>query len=217
MSDMKVKIISHRGFWRNKKQMNYKEAFSNAIRNNYGIETDLRDFCGEVVISHDIPTGKEILTFDEFIYNCKKDCNKYNSDITLALNIKSDVLQNEISKVLKKYHIDNYFLFDMSIPDSINYLLLNLNVFYRMSEYEIISNYDENIQGVWLDQFKSNWYNKNTIDEIQDKWDKICIVSPELHGRPFLDCWSMLKKFKNKKKIMICTDFPDKAEEFFNG
>jgi hypothetical protein len=105
----------------------------------------------------------------------------------------------------------------MSIPDSINYLLLNLNVFYRMSEYEIISKYVENIQGVWLDQFTSNWYNKNTINEIQDKWDKVCIVSPELHGRSYLDCWSMLKNFKSNRKIMICTDFPDKAEEFFNG
>ena len=215
--DIKVNIISHRGFWKTKREMNSREAFANAIRNNYGIETDVRDYCGEIVISHDIPSGKDVLTFEEFINNYQKDCSKYNSNITLALNIKSDGLHTKMSKVLKEHNIDNYFLFDMSIPDSMNYIFLNLNVFYRMSEYESISINVKNIQGVWLDQFKSNWYNKNIIDKIQNNWEEVCIVSPELHGRPYLDCWSILKHFKNKKKIMICTDFPDRAEEFFNG
>lgn len=217
MNNSIIKIISHRGFWKTKKEMNSRRAFSNAIRNNYGIETDVRDFRGKIVISHDILSGGKILTFDEFIYKYKSDCTKYNSDTTLALNIKSDGLFNKISKVLKKYHIDNYFLFDMSFPESMNYKSLNLNIFYRMSEYENISRNVKNIKGVWLDQFKSNWYNKKKINEIRDKWGEICVVSPELHKRDYLECWSILKYLKNKKKIMLCTDFPDKAEEFFNG
>ena len=52
------------------------------------------------------------------------------------------------------------------------------------------------------------------IDKIQNNWEAVCIVSPELHGRPYIDCWSILKQIKNKKRIMICTDFPDRAEEF---
>lgn len=216
MNNDKLKIIAHRGFWKSKDEMNTRGAFSNAIKNNYGIETDVRDFCGELVISHEIPRGREALTFDEFISNYQRDCRIYNSDITLAINIKSDGLYLEISKILQKYHINNYFLFDMSIPDSMKYKLLNLKVFYRMSEYETLSNSIENIHGIWLDQFKSNWYNKKIINEIQDKWGNVCVVSPELHQRPYLDCWKILRDLKIKNKIMICTDFPDKAEEFFS-
>ena len=61
-----MNIIAHRGFWRKEKEMNTSIAFSRAISSNYGIETDVRDCCGELVISHDVPIGNN-LSFDEFI------------------------------------------------------------------------------------------------------------------------------------------------------
>jgi hypothetical protein len=212
-----MNIIAHRGFWKNIEEMNSKNAFSRAIKNNYGIETDVRDYLGEVVISHDIPNGRNIITFDEFICNYLSDCSYYSVNTTLAINIKSDGLQDKIYNILKKYRINNYFLFDMSIPDSFGYLKLNLNVYYRISEYEIISNSVDNIQGVWLDQFQDNWYKPITIQKILEKWGSVCIVSPELHHRQYNECWSIVNNLQNKENIMLCTDFPDKAKEFFNG
>ena len=39
----------------------------------------------------------------------------------LALNIKSDGISEILKKTLKKYSIKNYFVFDMSVPELIQY------------------------------------------------------------------------------------------------
>jgi len=199
-----MNIIAHRGFWKNRAEMNTSVAFSRAVKNNYGIETDVRDYCGDVVISHDVPNSNEIMTFDEFIYNYVKDCRKYNFNTTLAINIKSDGLHFKINEILSKHQIKNYFLFDMSIPDSMMYLDLNKVVYYRMSEYENVVNTIEGVQGIWLDQFKSNWFNKKSLETIMNNWKNICVVSPELHNRSYSECWSLLKSTSNYKDAMIC-------------
>ena len=51
-----LKIIAHRGFWLEKSEQNSLKAFKKAFENGFGVETDVRDFNGELVISHDIAT-----------------------------------------------------------------------------------------------------------------------------------------------------------------
>ena len=49
---------------------------------------------------------------------------------------------------------------------------------------------------------------------------KVCVVSPELHGRHFEDEWKDYKKIEQRigaGKLMICTDYSEKARLFFNG
>ena len=136
--------------------------------------------------------------------------------MTLAINIKSDGLHKKINSMLYKYKIKNYFLFDMSIPDSMAYLDLNEIVYYRMSEYENVASSIKGVKGIWLDQFKGNWFNNKSLERIISNWNNVCIVSPELHGRSYSECWSLLKSTSNYKDVMICTDYPDKAKEYFN-
>jgi glycerophosphoryl diester phosphodiesterase len=80
-----MNIISHRGFWRDKEEMNTRTSFLRAIENNFGIETDVRDHSGELVISHDMPIGDKNITFDEFLYNYKKNCNKNHCNVTIIV------------------------------------------------------------------------------------------------------------------------------------
>lgn len=86
-----------------------------------------------MVISHDIAT-KDSLSLDKFLslyysYNI-------HSNSTLALNIKSDGLQEILKSKISQYNIQNYFFFDMSVPDALGYIKHGLNIFTRQSEYK---------------------------------------------------------------------------------
>ena len=127
-----MEIISHRGYWSKNSEKNKDLAFHRSFSLNLGTETDIRDFDGELVISHDV-ANKNCITIEDFfeIYKSK------DIQSSLALNIKSDGLQDLLMKSLKKNNINNYFVFDMSIPDTIMYLKKGINVFIRQSEYEV--------------------------------------------------------------------------------
>jgi glycerophosphoryl diester phosphodiesterase len=210
-----MKILSHRGMWESKEQQNTLSAFKLSFMEGIGIETDLRDYLGEIVISHDIPT-KQSITLEDLLISYK---SMDDNSIFLALNIKSDGLHRLVNNLLKKYQIDNYFVFDMSIPDSFGYMKQDLKFFMRQSEFEKEVILYDNSNGVWLDCFESEWYSNDLIQNHLDNNKKVAIVSPELHKRNHINFWENLKKcnFINNENILLCTDFPSKANSFFNS
>ncbi len=110
-------------------------------------------------------------------------------------------------------------IFDMSIPDGLGYIKRGLTVFTRQSEYEEFPAYIESSNGVWLDEFNSHWVSNKIITDHIENNKNLCIVSPELHGRAHEKEWSDYKKIEQtigKGKIMLCTDFPELAQYFFN-
>lgn len=136
----------------------------------------------------------------------------------LALNIKSDGLHQHVKDLLLSYKVTNYFVFDMSIPDTLNYMKSRVRFFTRLSDYELQPIFNKEAAGLWLDEFKGHWINERIIKQYRDT--PICIVSPELHHRTYAAEWQEYKKIELKlgcENLMICTDFPDKAQEFFNG
>ena len=120
---------------------------------------------------------------------------------------------------LKKYKIENYFVFDMSVPDGLIYLNKEFNTFTRQSEYEVYPSFYERAQGIWLDEFHSHWITQEIIENHIKHSKNICIVSPELHGRSYTQEWEKYKDIElniGKNKFMICTDQPEIAEKYFN-
>lgn len=209
-----MEIVSHRGFWNSNIPKNSKAAFENSFKNEFGTETDLRDLNGEIVISHDIPRLEENpITLKEFfeIYT------SYKIKKTLCLNIKADGLQLLVKELINKFQIENYFLFDMSIPDHIQYNKIGLKTFFRESEYEKTDLLTTNFEGVWLDAFINQWYNYSHINSLLEKNLKVAIVSFDLHKRDYEKQWQFLKEnnFHLNKKILLCTDTPDKAIKYF--
>ena len=202
-----MQVLSHRGYWKDKCEKNTEIAFDRSFSLGFGTETDLRDYNGEIVISHDIPTGNE-LTFPQML----EIYNKYDNTLPLALNIKSDGLQEKIKSTLQQYNITNYFLFDMSVPDHIVSLKNGLVCYTRHSEYEDCPLYEKSA-GVWVDCFDGDWIDEKIINQHLNNNKKVCIVSPELHGREHLSAW---EKYKGCN-AMLCTDVPELAKEFFNG
>ena len=160
-----------------------------------------------------MPNGNE-LELKQFLEMAS--LNSFDSKLTLALNIKSDGLAVSIRRALDAYTNLDCFVFDMSVPDMRSYFSAGVPVFTRMSEVERNPAWLDLSSGVWLDSFESEWYDLSIIKDLIARNKRICIVSPELHGRDHIKFWQNIKDFAQEKKIMICTDYPEEAMDFFN-
>ena len=58
-----------------------------------------------------------------------------------------------LEKNVKGKNIENYFAFDMSIPDCVQYIKNEIKIFTRRSEFEPESKLDKHSIGIWLDLF----------------------------------------------------------------
>jgi len=205
-------FLAHRGFWKLKQEQNTKLSFAVAMESNFGIETDFRDYCGSLVVSHDLPTDKSFAAEDFFALHAK-----IYPKAVLALNIKADGLRQLLKPLLEKYSVTNYFCFDMSVPEMLVYRREGLRYFTRESEYESNSTLYQESAGVWMDMFHTDWINPVDIRRHLDAGKQVAIVSPELHRRPQEVFWQSLREaelFKNDA-LMLCTDYPDQARRFF--
>ena len=206
-------ILSHRGFWRTRKEMNSPEAFRRSFEDGFGTETDVRDLDGRLVISHDV-ARRGCLAFRDFL----KLYLRWGRGLPLALNIKADGLQTLLKAALGKHGVRNYFFFDMSVPDMRHYLRHRLGVFTRQSEYEREPALYRKAFGVWLDEFESHWITERDIRRHRRAGKRVCIVSPELHGRSYLREWKHYRAMERGtgiRDLMLCTDYPEEARAFF--
>lgn len=215
-------ILAHRGMWTAPAEKNTAGALSLAWANGYGIETDIRDHDGVLVISHDPPTGTALLTADE-LFRRYKDLG---AGTTLALNIKADGLQDRLAELLIRHAIapDSYFVFDMAVPDALGYLRRGVPCFTRESEYETAPAFLERAQGVWMDCFHDDWIDQGAMERHLRSGRRLALVSPELHGRPHSQAWSVWRKAlrslgdrEAEKGVLLCTDFPEEAGRYFDA
>ena len=207
-------ILSHRGYWKRDEEKNRPIAFKRSFNSGFGTEVDVRDYCGRLVISHDIPDSIS-MDFRNFlmIYS------RYDSNLHLAINIKADGLQGLLLNLLSEYQIENYFVFDMSGPAALGYLNSGMKAFTRESEIETVPSFYEQADGVWMDEFKTFWITPQRIQYHVDNGKKVCIVSPELHQMDHLARWKDYKAVSrnlDKGKSILCTDFPEEARRYFN-
>lgn len=203
-------VLSHRGYWKKPDEKNTVTAFKHSFRFGFGTETDIRDCKNNIVISHDAPDGSELLLRD-FLHISE------GFNVMLGLNIKSDGLAENLNKMMHNFPELNYFTFDMSIPDMRAYLDIGLPVFCRVSEVEPHPPWLDECKGVWLDSFFEDWFDASDVKKFLNMGKAVCVVSPELHNRPYINMWKKLSMIKDNKKLYICTDFPEEAELFFKG
>lgn len=200
-------VLSHRGLWQHTSEKNTAVAFSRSFEAGFGTETDIRDWHGELVISHDMPTGSEMRLTDflDLLGNRR---------LPLALNIKSDGLAEPIAELMAKRSNADWFVFDMSVPDQRHHLAIGNPVFTRLSEVEQPV-WLSTSRGVWLDAFEGGWFGNALVEELLGQEKQICIVSPELHGRDPQPLWQQLALLPQHPGLMLCTDQPLAARHFF--
>lgn len=209
-----MKIIAHRGVWKQDCEKNTLNALFQALNNGWGVETDIRDYGGKLVISHDMPMTDNI-TLDMLL----QEYQRLNVTSTLALNIKSDGLHLPLQRLLAQYEIEHYFCFDMSVPDTLPYLCAEMKVAARLSEYETEGFLTASASAVWIDSFLSTTLPIDTLLKHLDMGKLVCLVSPELHGRDPALFWRELACLPAEilylPSLMLCTDFPERAQEIF--
>jgi hypothetical protein len=108
----------------------------------------------------------------------------------------------------------------MAVPDAIVSLQVGLICYTRQSEYEGKPAFYEQASGVWLDEFYEDWITIDHIKKHLQNKKQICIVSPDLHKRDPNLKWATYKQLStihDLSHVILCTDIPEKAEEYING
>lgn len=205
-------VLAHRGWWEHAGEKNSLQAFERALRAGYGIETDIRDCMGQLVISHDPPSSADLMTLDDFLALYRQE----DSTAPLALNIKADGLQAGVLDSLARHGVANYFVFDMAVPDALGYLSRGAPTFTRHSRYESSPSFYGEAKGVWVDCFDGELCSNAAISAHLQAGKTVALVSPELHRKPYEAAWQRWKSLTDVS-MMLCTDFPDKADRYFNA
>lgn len=204
-----MEVIAHRGWWRVPEEKNTREALDRAFAQGFGVETDLRDLDGRVVVSHDPPRRGALDLEDLLALH-----DRAGRTTTLALNVKADGLLPLLDEQAPDLASRKHFFFDMSVPDMLSYVRAERRVFTRRSEIETAPALLDACDGVWLDAFDGDWFTTDDVRALLDAGKQVCVVSPELHGRPHRVLWQdVLVPLVHVPGLSICTDHPQEAAE----
>jgi hypothetical protein len=210
-------ILAHRGEWRSIEERNQISALARAANKGFGIETDLRDLLGAVVISHD-PPERAATELGELLAVLESRAFRG----VLALNIKADGLVSLLHDHFSFLRKLDYFFFDMSYPETLKFTEARLETATRQSEFE---RYDldqvrqrHRTKNIWIDCFDSDWWVDMKLIDIAPKGERAFFVSPEIHGRSPDLVWKKLNEFaQGGQTFGICTDFPEDFWSFIGG
>jgi hypothetical protein len=216
-----MQILAHRGFWKAPEEKNGWAALERAFAEGFGIETDIRDQNGALVVSHDPPAGRSI-GFRDLLALYRR----HHTPGPMALNVKADGLQKLFAAELAQGAVDigGSFFFDMSIPDALGYARQNLPIYTRESEIEPTPHLLDRAQGIVLDCFHSDWITPAKILQHLQAGRSVMLISPELHGRDPARAWAGWRDLAEARmerpagtRLMLCTDRPQEAREVFGG
>lgn len=206
-----MRILAHRGLWTRAEEKNTLGAVSEAFRNGFGIETDIRDYCGRLVISHDVATGDSEPAEGLFAERARAGGGAF-----LALNVKADGLQGQLLGLLGRYRAGEYAVFDMSVPEMVAYDRTGIRFFTRQSEIEREPVLYGRACGVWMDEWGEGWITREAIEAHLGRGKAVGIVSPEIHGRDRSALWGEIRGI-GSDDVLLCTDAPLEARRYFHG
>lgn len=143
----------------------------------YGVEIDIRSSGDELIVEHDPYSKGESLI----------DWLRYYSHGCLIVNLKEEGLESKLMDLLTVNGVDNYFFLDQSFPFLIKWAKLgHRKSAVRISEFESMQtavNLSGLVDWIWIDSFTKFPLNYFEVERLKILGFKLCIVSPELHGR----------------------------------
>lgn len=192
-----MKLISHR-------RNTIEELKATSIE--YGIEVDIRSQHGQLIIHHDpLVSGED---FEEWL--------KHYRHGTLILNVKEEGLEARLIDLMKQYGIEDYFFLDQSFPFLVKWSKLGeRRCAVRVSEFESIETalaLAGKIDWVWVDCFTHFPLTGEDAKRLHAAGFKLCLVSPELQGRPAETEIPLLAALLCERAIQveaICTKKPE--------
>jgi hypothetical protein len=197
-----MKLISHR--------RNTIEELK-ATPREYGVEVDIRSDNGRLVIHHDpFAQGDH---FEDWITHYQHG--------TLILNVKEEGLEARLIDLMKQYEIKDYFFLDQSFPFLIKWSKQGeRRCAVRVSEFESIETalaLKGKIDWVWVDCFTHFPLTGDDAKRLQSAGFKLCLVSPELQGRPAETQIPQLAALLRERSVeveAICTKKPELWKEY---
>ena len=180
----------------------------------YGVEVDIRSNGGKLIIHHDpLASGED---FEAWL--------KHYHHSTLILNVKEEGLEARLIELMKQHHITDYFFLDQSFPFLIKWSKLGeRHCAVRVSEFESIETaltLAGKIDWVWVDCFTHFPLTGDDARRLQEAGFKLCLVSPELQGRPAeveIPLLANLLRERLIKPEAICTKQPELWKEYLQN
>lgn len=161
-----------------------------------GIEFDIRDSNGEIIVQHDAFQGGQ--PFADFLKYCP--FNKI-----YIVNVKSEGIEECAIKLLELNNIFNFFLLDCSIPMMVKLGKIGEHrLAVRFSEFESLETVEAMapfVKWVWVDVFTKLPLTKAIEERIHKLGLMICLVSPELQKQQ--DKVKIYKEHIQKENIRI--------------
>lgn len=143
-----------------------------------GVEVDIRSRSDRLIVHHEPFVEGE--SFDAWIAAYAHG--------TLILNVKEEGLEERLLAAMARHGIADFFFLDQSFP----FLLRTARAgerrcAVRVSEYESIEtalSLAGMVEWVWVDCFTRFPLDRRDADRLEQAGFKLCLVSPELQGRP---------------------------------
>jgi hypothetical protein len=171
----------------------------------FGVEMDLHAFGDRIVVHHDAFT--DAIDFEAWL-------DAYQHAF-IILNVKEEGIETQVRDIVLKRGIREFFMLDLSFPALMKMVRLSESrVAIRVSEYEATVGaltLAGKATWIWLDVFHGFPIPKQQYDALCAGGFKICLVSPELHGRNSSEIATM-RSYMDGEGIEIdavCTKIPE--------
>jgi hypothetical protein len=172
----------------------------------YGVEVDIRSYGSKLVIHHDPFVEGE--SFDQWI--------EHYGHGTLILNVKEEGLEQALLDKMKSKGIKDFFFLDQSFPFLVKWANKGeKRCAVRVSEYESIDtalSLSGLVDWVWVDCFTRFPLDMVNAEKLKNAGFQLCVVSPELQGRPASESIPALRQEMTQIGIeadAVCTKRPD--------
>ncbi len=164
-----------------------------------GVEIDIRDYDGELRLTHNPFTSGE--TLGDFLEH-------YHHKF-IIFNVKCAGLESKILELAKKHNINDFFLLDVENPSLVNLSRNGMNkIAVRFSDFEDINfalGFAGKVDWVWVDCFETIPLDKEIYEKLS-KHFKLCLVSPEMQKHP--ESWISDFQKTGISLDAVCTDLP---------
>ncbi|MGL4541201.1 MAG: phosphatidylinositol-specific phospholipase C/glycerophosphodiester phosphodiesterase family protein, partial [Polymorphobacter sp.] len=170
----------------------------------FGIEMDVRSHGDRLILHHDpFVDGEDLVAW----------LGHYRHG-TLILNVKEEGLEHRLLALMAAHGIENFFFLDQSFP----FLMRTARTgerrcAVRVSEYESIATaltLAGQVDWVWVDCFTRLPLDSAGAATLTSAGFKLCLVSPELQGRPAeAGIAAMRAQVAGFDIAAVCTKRPD--------
>ena len=172
----------------------------------FGVEVDIRSHGEKLIIHHDpFVDGEE---FERWLAH-------YRHGI-LILNVKEEGLEARLIALMAEHGLSDYFFLDQSFPFLVKWSRQGeRRCAVRVSEFESIDTalaLAGSIDWVWVDCFTRFPLTAESAATLRQAGYRLCLVSPELQGRPADVEIPALRTLLASLRIdadAVCTKTPD--------